>query len=1307
MAMITDNSENQRQIDWLSTQDAQRLLVASGYFEPRIWRNPRTGDGIADTLKDLKEFKLLLGSKPSSDVGQAGLEHLNLREQVSHEARALAEEFLEGRGVSAEDIDTLNVLNRLEFNREHQKLVKHLIGWLEGETGTDVQIRYWASDFLHAKLILAFDENGKGAASVGSSNFTPAGLGFSKKTQDRVTGNRELNLISVDEKTISELNEWFESHWNAMSDTGDLDIESQPLTVDWKPRLIELLRESKFGDKRHDPNLVFLKILYEYFETRYGPEGALREIGVELTDLQKQSFRQAVHNLERFNGTIIADAVGLGKTYTGLALLDHYLGQRRPGHKPRALIICPAQLRHMWESKTKSLNINVHDFENMERLGRLDYSDEVDDDDPEAHELIDLYGDHDLILVDEAHNFRNMNIKRYQNLMKLMQGGKPDKKLILMTATPINTDTNDLKHQVYLLARGHPQYYRSIGVTNLESFFRRCASDTKAETPADIYQLLEHVLVRHSRLDVVKDKERGKTHFILIDGERVPMTFPERQLFRIDYDLAGVYGGLDIFEKLKELLESLKHAPYNLEYYMDLDEEEKMKRKGNLSILMTVMLLKRLESSSHAFEKTIKWFNTYLAFFREMVLTHGKVMRSATFRRFQNAVAAHDNDSEEANEILTLEAAENVINEMFGQNQAGLEDLDTSSMDLASFSADVDHDIAVYANILKIVQDAKSLWHQEIYSGNLAEFDEGRTAPLSEAINNGLNTDLKVESFKQAYLNGLPAQDERVVTHEVMTKTGRESRTIRYPSRRKMPALKDNTDGKSVVFCYYRDTAQYLYEAIVNDSVFLEAAGIEAHEVAILHGGSPKGPSNPFKDNANLEGTTRHEVIWRFSPGSNIDADTPGKRKRKEKWKNHPVKLLIATDVLSEGQNLQDSQGIVNFDLHWNPVRMIQRVGRVDRLFSPHEFLNICNVFPDTALEGLMDLVGRIMRRSQSIDRIIGLDGSVLGEEISGDTYKERQRLWECDEEVLDELERIADFASIDEMRFPLLDFLAEEGDGARSILSKMQVGVHSRVLGVHRVSKSAKDRGVFLSFKLGNEKDGTLQHEWIWWPASTIPAMADEDLISESLDLLRLENEGWTKDQEKRLDKIWKPEGSPLTSKTHIFPEIHVEGMSEEVWFGEWVDDRLKHWIWTLVDQTIRHIMRERMEISQKDKFARKQKTGINAKLAPILRKYGLSGPPSRRADPRRFQRIAKLIDDNRIPGSEPYKQLLKQLSEMENMYEADPITHSEVDFGWFIHEFDKQLERDRIYSAADIIRTVEAIKKEEIQLVAYLVVN
>ncbi len=135
-----------------------------------------------------------------------------------------------------------------------------------------------------------------------------------------------------------------------------------------------------------------------------------------------------------------------------------------------------------------------------------------------------------------------------------------------------------------------------------------------------------------------------------------------------------------------------------------------------------------------------------------------------------------------------------------------------------------------------------------------------------------------------------------------------------------------------------------MYDAIINDEDFLRSAGIEKEEVAILHGGSPKGPSDPFRTNT-YDGLSRHEVLWRFSPNSNIDADTPGKKKRKAKWSTHPIKLLISTDVLSEGQNLQDSQGLINFDLHWNPVRMVQRVGRIDRLFSVHDKLHIVNVF--------------------------------------------------------------------------------------------------------------------------------------------------------------------------------------------------------------------------------------------------------------------------------------------------------------------------------------------------------------------------
>ena len=142
--MITDNSSEQRQIDWLADQDAQRLLVASGYFEPRIWRNPRTGDGISDSLRDLKEFKLLLGSKPSSDVGQAGMEYLDLGAQVNLEAKALAEKFLSDQGLSPDEIDTLRVLNRLEFTRrrggnENKYFEVTVRGAIFGETAMKIR----------------------------------------------------------------------------------------------------------------------------------------------------------------------------------------------------------------------------------------------------------------------------------------------------------------------------------------------------------------------------------------------------------------------------------------------------------------------------------------------------------------------------------------------------------------------------------------------------------------------------------------------------------------------------------------------------------------------------------------------------------------------------------------------------------------------------------------------------------------------------------------------------------------------------------------------------------------------------------------------------------------------------------------------------------------------------------------------------------------------------------------------------------------------------------------------------------------
>ena len=218
---------------------------------------------------------------------------------------------------------------------------------------------------------------------------------------------------------------------------------------------------------------------------------------------------------------------------------------------------------------------------------------------------------------------------------------------------------------------------------------------------------------------------------------------------------------------------------------------------------------------------------------------------------------------------------------------------------------------------------------------------------------------------------------------------------------------------------------------------------------------------------------------------------------------------------------------------------------------------------------------------------------------------------------------------------------------------------------------------------------------------------MSNESVIQESLSLLNLENEGWTKEQEKQLDSIWKPSGSPITSKTNVFNDINIEKIEESVWSTEWGSDELKHWIWPIVEESIRYIIRDRMEIIQKDRIARKQKTGLNKTLAPIIRNYQNITTQRKKADPIRIKRITQLIEDNRIPSSKPYKQLLKQFSEMEKSHNADSKANPEPDFGWFVYELDNLLERDRIYAAAKIIRSVEAIRRENIQLVAYLVIN
>ncbi|HBE47532.1 MAG TPA: helicase, partial [Cyanobacteria bacterium UBA11369] len=261
------------------------------------------------------------------------------------------------------------------------------------------------------------------------------------------------------------------------------------------------------------------------------------------------------------------------------------------------------------------------------------------------------------------------------------------------------------------------------------------------------------------------------------------------------------------------------------------------------------------------------------------------------------------------------------------------------------------------------------------------------------------------------------------------------------------------------VFSYFKDTTDYVYNQLLSDEDWLKAMAID--------------DSSPTIDKITGEtpGKQREEKVKRFAPNANYQSEEV-----QPNLQGQEIDILICTDVLSEGQNLQDAGVLVNYDLHWNPVRMIQRAGRIDRLGTNYEELFIYNCFPEEGLEALLGLVKRLQNRIATIDKEVGLDASVLGEIISEKSLEELYRLkkaiTDADKQaILEELEQAADLVSLDEMRLPLLEFFKQEGEEAAQ---EIPLGIHSTR---HVSIPEAEHGGIFLAFRA---KD---KHFWHFYP--------------------------------------------------------------------------------------------------------------------------------------------------------------------------------------------------------------------------------
>ncbi len=799
--------------------------------------------------------------------------------------------LLFGESRIAEEI--LRDLRRQRYSASSRALVEDMLKFLRRDK---VQVRHYAGPFFHAKAYIT-----EGTAIVGSSNFTANGL----------TSNTELNATHNEQPVVEEFSEWYTRMWDA------------PQSEDYKQTLIDLLEYSQLGGYPYTPYDVYIKALYTYFKDDLDstPDiDPLRSI-VELTAFQNEAFQKAQRILRRYHGVVVADSVGLGKTFVGKKLLELYAYYQRL----RALIICPAQLLSMWQSEIEESRIPARVM-SMERLGQANLD-------------ITQVADVEVIMIDESHNFRNKGTNRYQNLARIVGSGEP-KRVILLTATPINNTLWDLYHQITLFTRNNDGYFRDIGIPSLRHYFH--VAEANGGVGGKLFNLLEEVVIRRTR-SFIQDNYPEAT----INGQ--PLRFPERHLDTIEYSLSETYSGL--FGQIIAIIEQLHLSAYNAEgYKQQQSRAERRQETTNTALrgLLKTNLLKRFESSVEAFRISINRLRSFEERFI-VEFEQGRLLQSGAHRLLLRL-------DEDGDEIGLEQALER------------LQPVEPAAYDLPRLRGDILHDLAMLDQVIALID------------------------PITP------DRDHKLSQFR-AHLHQLDGQ-------------------------------------KVIIFSYYRDTARYLWEQLRNDP---HLAGVRgaclSSEVA------PK---------------ERQRMIEHFAPQSSRVKIDPAQE----------YDLLISTDVLSEGQNLQDAACLINYDLHWNPTRMIQRAGRIDRLGSVHDTITIANIFPDQELETLLGLVERLQDRLRAINETIGLDASVLGELIDARTFNTLRELAAGDDSSLRFWGQVSELAGNEMMRQQLLTYLREHG---REMIESLPDGIHSCL-------RRGQAKGVFAYYR---HQD---RHFWRFW---------------------------------------------------------------------------------------------------------------------------------------------------------------------------------------------------------------------------------
>lgn len=849
--------------------------------------------------------------------------------------------------------------------------------WIKRKTEIRSMVK---PNFLHGKLYHIRQESGIEKAIAGSSNFTVNGLGLGGGK------NIELNLIIDSDRDRQELKGWFDSIWN--DQTG--------LVEDVKEEILSYLEQLYV---ENEPEFIYFKTLYHIFQNFIAQqkEGGLldektgfydSEVWNMLYDFQKDGVKGAINKLLKHNGCIIADSVGLGKTFEALAVVKYFELRNE-----RVLVVCPKKLTGNWTIYQASQNHLLNPFKkdryNYTVLYHTDMGREYGRSDANGIDLENFnWGAYDLVVIDESHNFRGNPMdkvkadgtakpNRAKCLMEKVVKSGVKTKVLMLSATPVNNTLRDLRNQIAYITEGKEDALfetcniKSVSATleNAQRNFTRWADPkNKSRNMKELLERLDSSFFKLlDELTIARSRKHIKNFYRL---EAIG-SFPERKKPHSVYPDIDLEKRFPSYDAINKQILAYKLSVFNPSKYLQDDQKQKYEeaagksgfgfkqsdREDFLIGMMKMNYLKRLESSIESFEISLDRTIGKIEYLENKIADFQKTKQGTPDDLLDNLIPGDEDREENADDTEAWQVGKKL--------KFNLADLKLEEW-LADLSKDKDA-------LISLLNSAK-------------------------AVN--VDRDAKLKELKDLI--------RQKVNHPI-----------------------NNANKKVVIFTAFADTAQYLY----NNMKSWIQADLKLH-CALVCGDHTQ---------TTLGKNDYDAILVNFAPIAKNRA------KLNNAINSEEIDILIATDCISEGQNLQDCDYLVNYDIHWNPVRIIQRFGRIDRLGSINKAIQLVNFWPTKDLDNYINLKERVEARMALVDVTATGEDNILNTEqlqelIADDLKYRNKQLKKLKEEVLDledmdETISLTDF-TLDDFRIELLHFL----EGNRKRLQDSPLGLYALV---------------------------------------------------------------------------------------------------------------------------------------------------------------------------------------------------------------------------------------------------------------------